>query len=104
MRTLIKRIKEFDWKKYWNLGGMVASSGLIITLVVYEEIKQAGFSDLVPIYCDLNGDIVKDKIIQNRPYSSDGTRSLYPDTLYGVQISDGQIIYLPKEQINGENK
>ena len=57
-----------------------------------------------PVYRDVNGDGIEDKIIQRRVYG-DGLKffpTLEEETLFGIDIN-GKRVYLPKEQF-GELK
>lgn len=80
---------------------LVSLTGLGAGLQIYSTIKAARSYRDTPVYRDVNGDGIDDKIIKN-VVEKPGVlwskyNSLEEDTLFGVEVN-GKKLYLPKDQ------
>ena len=107
----MSRIKRYMDRISDSIWTPVVLGGTLISLIfaqaglhIYADIRAS--HPRPPIYRDVNGDGVEDKIIQRRVQRPAGLFTmpgLEDEVLYGVDI-DGRKIFLPEEQFNGLEK
>jgi hypothetical protein len=102
MDSITKLALDSKWGKYAMygiMGTMVAAGALAIGLQTISTIGSN--SPNPPVYRDVNGDGIKDKIIQKKVEKEGllgtGYSALEEEVLFGVEIN-GKTLYLTKDQ------
>ncbi len=102
---IISEMNDYFVPTIWL--GLVLSCLAAATYVTLSSSIRAA-NPPAPVYRDMNGDGINDKIIHRkvtRPGLFNLTKysDLEEEVLYGVKIGD-RTLYLPKEEFNGHNK
>ncbi len=101
----IGRIADSKWFENVVLGTLVAAAILSAGAQVYSTVRASNSNP--PVYRDVNGDGVEDKIVQKNVENPGllwmNYYTLEDEVSFGVE-ANGKKLYLPKDQFEGYQK
>jgi len=104
VREYIERINDSNWIPNLVFGTLIASIVTLGGLGIYSAVNS---NPNPPVYRDVNGDGVDDKIVQRRVSRSGflgmNHYSLEEEVLFGIEIG-GKKLYLTKDQFDDSRK
>lgn len=99
IRDYVGKVADSKWFENAVLGTLVASAILSAGAQVYSTIRASNSNP--PVYRDVNGDGVEDKIVQKNVkhpgFLLTSFYTLEDEVLFGVE-ANGKKLYLPKDQ------